>query len=131
MVSGPFTTSAQQPAREILDDEQVALNNINQQIQNEPAQTNISSTSWLMHEKYTWPDNIQDATIPTSNQNSRHIDMQNFGGVAEEDHDMDNVALMEYPLRHSPECVLLRPVPGANTHPDYVCKQYQREWQPY
>ena len=51
----------------------------------------------------------------TRNRNSVDVKMQ-----VEED---DDIALIEYPvLRYSPACVLLRPVPGANTHPDYILK---------
>jgi len=48
--------------------------------------------------------------------------MPTFGGVVEveEDHDMDNMVLMEYPPRHSLESVVLKPVPEANTHLNYV-----------
>jgi hypothetical protein len=51
------------------------------------------------------------------------VEIEIFGGLdeVEEDNYMDS--LIEYPLRHSPECVLLRPVPGAKTHPDYVFKK--------
>jgi hypothetical protein len=101
--------------------------NINEQIQHaQPRSSNsaamdsgISSFSF-MHDPLPKCSTLQDVVIPTSNQNSMPLDMQSSGGAVEveEDHYMDK--LMEYPLRHSPQCLLLKPVPGVKTHPDYV-----------
>ena len=76
----------------------------------------------------------QAARIPnpnqTRNQNSVDVDMEveetrnrNSVDVEMQVEEDDDTALIEYPvLRYSPACVLLIPVPGANTHPDYILK---------
>jgi hypothetical protein len=46
--------------------------------------------------------------------------MQSFGGAVEVEEDRYMAKLMEYPLRHSPQCLLLKPVLGVETHPDHV-----------
>lgn len=114
-------------------------NDINQQI--EPVQRSgntsrgtadscISSFSLLkktLHEFSIPAGSVQDGTFPTSNAHSMPKKVESFSELidVEKDYSMDYGILMEYPLRHSPECVLLKPVPGANTHPDYLWKKQQ------
>ena len=122
--------AAHQLPKAIHDDRQETVNNLNQQIQHgQPSSSTsaaensgISSFSWMhetLYESSSLFDTIQDAATPTSNRNSMPAEMESSGG----DYYTDNTMLIEYPLRHSPECVLLRPVCGANTHPDYVWKK--------
>ena len=66
-------------------------------------------------------DRIQDVAIPTSNPSSMPVEMESSGGVVNV---QDDRLLMQYPLRYTPDCVLLKPVPGANTHPAYIWKGY-------
>jgi hypothetical protein len=76
----------------------------------------------ITHVELFSPNTILVVVILTSNPNSMQVKMPTFGGVVEveEDHDMDNMVLMEYPPRHSLESVVLKPVPEANTHLNYV-----------
>jgi len=74
-----------------------------------------ASNSYLMHD-YRTP-------AETSNPNSMPIEMESSAGVDQEDFP---------PLRFSPQCVLLKPVPGANTHPDFIWKEYPDDtWKEY
>jgi len=99
--------------------------NINEQIQHaQPRSSNstavdsaISSFSFTHDPECS---TLQDAVIPTSNQNSMPVDMQSSGGAVKVEEDRYMAKLMEYPLRHSPQCLLLKPVPGVETHPDHV-----------
>jgi hypothetical protein len=73
-----------------------------------------------MHDPLPECNTLQDAAIPTSNKKSMPLDMQSFGGEVEVEEDRYMAKLMEYPLRHSPQCLLLKPVPRVETHLDYV-----------
>ena len=66
-------------------------------------------------------DRIQDVAIPSSNPSSMPVEMESSGGVVNV---QDDTLLMQSPLRYTPDCVLLKPVPGANTHPAYIWKGY-------
>ena len=54
---------------------------------------------------------------PTRKRSKRKVATQSFGD------EPDDIVLIDYPLRHSPACKLLRPLPGVKTHPDYIWKQ--------
>ena len=66
----------------------------------------------------------------TTNPNFVDVDMEveetsypNSVDLEMEVKEDDDITLIKYPvLRYSPACVLLRPVPGADTHPDYIFK---------
>lgn len=124
MIAGTITSRAQQQPEQIHDKNKEIRNN--QQIPHAQPQSGSSTTacpricsSCLIQQKYTPVNIIQAAAIRTSNPNSMEVEMESF----DEDHATDDVVLIEYPVRHSPECVLLRPVPGGYIHREYIWKK--------
>ena len=75
------------------------------------ADSGIASAS-AVHYCSNPADRIQDVAIPTSNPSSMPVEMESSGGVVNV---QDDRLLMQYPLRYTPDCVLLKPVPKANT----------------
>jgi hypothetical protein len=94
--------------------EQETMKNINEQIQHGQSSSTptvvdsgISSFS-LKHDPLPECGTLQDVAIPTSNKKSMPLDMQSFGGAVKVEEDRYMGKLMEYPLRRSPQCLLLK-----------------------